>query len=116
MWNSLPPTPPSFFFKIFFFFDVDHFKSLDIVSVLCFGFSGHKACAFFVPGPGIKPAPSMLAGEVLATGPRGKPLLSHLDWSSREIRVQVPPPSSVTILPWDPGRVPSPIWASVSGL
>ena len=34
-----------------------------VLLFLCFGF-GHKACGILAPGPGIKPAPPALEGEV----------------------------------------------------
>ena len=39
-----------------------------------FYFFGHKACGILAPQPGIKPTSSALEGEVLTTGPPGKPL------------------------------------------
>ena len=47
---------------------------LQIACVLwaCFVF-GHKAYVILTPQPGIKPAPPALEGEVLTTGPPGKP-------------------------------------------
>ena len=74
LWEKVSPCGTHFlllhhlFFKIIFIY-VDHFKSLAIVSVLCFGFFDHKAWGVFVPGPGIKPTRSTLAAEVLTTGP-----------------------------------------------
>ena len=38
-----------------------------------FWFCGHKACGILTPQPGIEPVPSALEGEVLMTGPPGKP-------------------------------------------
>ena len=37
-----------------------------------FWFSGHEACGILAPQPGIEPAPPVLEGEVLTTGPSGK--------------------------------------------
>ena len=59
---------------------MDHFfKSLylvcyNIASVLCSWFFGRKACETLAPQPGIEPAPPVLEGEVLTTGPPGKSL------------------------------------------
>ena len=39
-----------------------------------FWFFGREACGILAPGPGIKPAPPALEGEVLTTGPPGKSL------------------------------------------
>ena len=56
---------------------MDHFKSLywiyyNIVSILCFGFFGHKAYGILAPQPGIEPTPPALEGEVLTPEPPGK--------------------------------------------
>ena len=56
----------------FFFFNVDHFKSLywicySIATVFSF-FFGHKARGILAPVP----VPSALEGKVLITGPPGK--------------------------------------------
>ena len=64
-----------FAYQRFFFFNVDHFKSLywicyHIASVLCF--FGHKACGISAPPAGIEPALPALESKVLATGPPGK--------------------------------------------
>ena len=68
----------------FFFFEVDHFfKSL--LNLLqycyCFMFScffGCKTCGILAPWPGIEPAPPVLEGKVLTTGPPGKSLTKVL--------------------------------------
>ena len=39
-----------------------------------FWFFGRKVCGILAPRPGIEPAPPALDGEVLTTGPPGKPL------------------------------------------
>ena len=39
------------------------------------GAFGPEACGILVPRPGIRPAPPVLAGEVLTTGPPDTPLI-----------------------------------------
>ena len=39
-----------------------------------FGFFVHNACKILAPWPGIEPAPHVLEGKVLTTGPLGKVL------------------------------------------
>ena len=58
-------------FKIFFFFDVDHFLKpfLNFLQYcLGFGIFGHKAYWILTPWPGIKPTTSALEDEVLTIG------------------------------------------------
>ena len=45
-----------------------------------FWFFGREACGILAPQPGIEPAPPVLEGEVLTTGPPGKSLV--LDFHS----------------------------------
>ena len=70
----------SFFFKIFFFFKWNVFKSLLNLlqySVSCFPFFGHEACGIFIALPGMELALSTLEGKVLTSGLPGKPWFSH---------------------------------------
>ena len=55
------------FFKVF----IELFYN--IASVLCFGFLSTRHMEILAPGPGIKPTPPALEGEVLTTGLPGKP-------------------------------------------
>ena len=46
-----------------------------------FWFFGHQACGALAPLPGIQPTPLALEGEVLTTGPSGKPpTLGDFQW------------------------------------
>ena len=49
-----------------------------------FWFFGHEACEILAPRLGVKPIPSALEGEVLTTGPPGKPpfrlLIVYILW------------------------------------
>ena len=75
-------------FKVFFY--MDHFKWLywicsNIVSALCFGFFGCKACELLAPRPGIESMPPALEGEVLTPGPPEKsynPILKKIEAGS----------------------------------
>ena len=85
---SLPATipvcarSPSHFFKIFFFFDVDHFLNFDWICYNIasgsFWFFGYETCGILDPRPGIEPAPPALEGKVLTTGPPEKSSFSLL--------------------------------------
>ena len=62
-------------------FDVDHFFKKSLLNLLqycffffMFGFFVHNACKILAPWPGIEPAPHVLEGKVLTTGPLGKVL------------------------------------------
>ena len=48
------------------------FICYNIVSVLCLGFFGHKACGILASWPEIEPAPPALESEILITGLPGK--------------------------------------------
>ena len=53
-----------------------------LFSVLYFGFLATRHVAkILAPRPGIEPAPLALEGEVLTTGPPGKPLMKRLTFS-----------------------------------
>ena len=77
-------------FYYYYFFEVDHLKSLywiccNSASILWFGFVGCEAWGILALQLGIKPTPPALEGEVLTTGPPGKSLIdlifkSSLSW------------------------------------
>ena len=69
LWSSWGPLCQIF---IAFFFLGSLLNLLNIVSVLCFGIFGHKACVILVPWLGIEPSPSALEGEDLTTELPGK--------------------------------------------
>ena len=59
------------------FFDVDFFKALiefvtPLLLLFTFWFFGCTACEILAPRLEIEPAPPVLEGEVLTTGPPGK--------------------------------------------
>ena len=53
-------------------------ESDTILLLFMLWFFGHEECGIFIPQPGIEPASPVLDGEVLTTGPPGKPLSSFL--------------------------------------
>ena len=53
-------------------FEVFQWIGYSIASVL-FRFFEHKPCGILAPWPGSEPIPSALEGEVLTTGPPGRP-------------------------------------------
>ena len=70
-----------FFFKIFWcgpFFLKSLLNLLQYYFCFMFCLFGPKACGILAPWPGIEPTPPALEGEVLTTGPPGKPLISCL--------------------------------------
>ena len=68
---------PFFFYKVFFMWSIFKvFIDFVIILLLLFMFwsAGREACGISVPQPAIKPAPPVLEGDVLTTGPPGKSL------------------------------------------
>ena len=74
------------FLKAFLY--ADHFKVFNesvttLFLLFMFWFFGHEACGILVPQPRIQPAPPVLEGEVLATGPPVRVcLLLFIKWPS----------------------------------
>ena len=76
LFLSFPASTLTSFF--FFFFDVEHFKSLLNLLHYSFWFMfcvfGHEPCGILASQPGIELAPPALEGHVLTTGLPGKSL------------------------------------------
>ena len=61
-----------FFFKVF----IEFVTILLLFFLMFFCFFGLEARGILAPRPGIEPAPPVLEGKVLTTGPPGKSLVS----------------------------------------
>ena len=87
--------PPGEMLFFFFFFNVDHFKSLhwicyNIIPVFFFWFLDPRHVGILAPWAGIEPAPPALKGEVLTLGP---------PWKSQDVSLENRSGDS-SFLPW----------------
>ena len=77
------------FFKIFFFLNVSHLKSLywicySIASVLSYSVFGQEACGILAPLTGMESVPPASEGKVLTTGLAGKSLSVRFNLAKSE--------------------------------